>query len=194
MKKHLLPVFCIFHLCALFWWSIPHSFGNLMLTSGKSNTLSSSLMEWATLTDSPNIARIFQLYIDITGNQQYWDFFAPDSVRFHQYLSVCEAITKTPQQEQMSCKGQPLFSNLERKMDHFQRFGGNRSRLYRLTESLIKLEDPELLIAFTEYYRTFPRHNVPTAYLIAHKYELHPDLRDLPKTGYRWDILLIAYP
>ncbi|CAG7855797.1 hypothetical protein MCAMS1_00054 [biofilm metagenome] len=194
MKKHLLPVFCIFHLCALLWWTIPHSFGNLMLASGMSSTFSRSLMEWATLTDSPNIARIFQFYINVTGSQQYWDFFAPHSVRLHQYLSVCEAITKTPGQEQVNCQGQPLFSNLERDLEHFQRVGGNRSRLYRLTENLIKLEDPKLLLAFTEYYRTFLHHNVPTAYLIAHKYELHPELRYLPKTGYRWDTLLITNP
>ena len=44
---------------------------------------------------------------------QYWDFFAPQSPRFHQYLSVCDSIITYPEQGKISCQGQALFTILD---------------------------------------------------------------------------------
>jgi hypothetical protein len=197
MKKQLLPIFCIFHICALFWWTVPHSFGNLLLTENRENSFSRSLIYWTMLAENSGIATFLNFYINATGSQQYWDFFAPHSVEFHQYLSVCEAVTVSSDKESISCKGQPLFTNLEQDFAVFQRFGSNRSRFYRLTENLIKLENQQLLQAFTQYYRMFPQrqgHSALMAKLVAHQFELHPELNDLSKVGYRSDTLLLAYP
>lgn len=197
MKKQLIPVICVFHCCAIFWWTVPYSFGNLLFAPDQHNTFGSSRQKWVMLADNPRVEGLLKTYINITGNQQYWDFFAPHSVRFHQYLSVCEAVTFSPDQEKIICNGQPLFSNLEHDLDQFQGCGSKRSRLYRLTENLIKLKDPALLSAFTSYYRPIPlhqHHTGRTAHLIAHQYELHPEFNDLPRAGYRFDTILLSSP
>ena len=75
----------------------------------------------------------------------------------------------------------------------FKRIGNDRSRWYRLTENLVNLEEPLLLEAFTQYYRTYQRSYVANrapAQLVLHQFELHPGLKDLPKAGYRMDKLL----
>lgn len=132
-------------------------------------------------------------YIDVTGSQQYWDFFAPHSPRFHQYLSVCDGIITHPEQERISCKGKPLFSNLDEDLNVFNHFGSDRSRLYRLTENLINLKDPLLSRRFARYYQACNREKVfenTPAQLVQHQFELHPELSDLPSAGYRMDKLL----
>jgi hypothetical protein len=108
-------------------------------------------------------------------------------------LSVCEATIAYPGQGEIACKGKPLFSNLGNNFENFKRFGSGRSRLYRLTENLVKLEDPLLLETFTQYYRTLLRGKVADsapAQLVLHQFELHPELKGLPKAGYRMDKLL----
>jgi hypothetical protein len=86
-----------------------------------------------------------------------------------------------------------LFSNLDEDLNVFKRFGSDRSRLYRLSENLINLDEPLLLQKFTQYYQTHHRkkiaENAP-AQLVQHQFELHPELRDLPSSGYRMDKLL----
>lgn len=66
----------------------------------------------------------------------------------------------------------------------------NSSRYYRLTETLINLNDPELLQAFTQYYQTRQPNdfsNNDSAQLLVHQFELYPNLKDIPKSGYRTD-------
>ena len=109
------------------------------------------------LDDFPRVTALLNGYIDVTGSQQYWDFFAPHSPRFHQYLSVCDGIITYPEQERISCKGKPLFSNLDEDLSVFHHFGSDRSRLYRLTENLINLEDPLLSRRFARFYQTVRR-------------------------------------
>jgi hypothetical protein len=178
---------------AIFWWTLPHSFGEMVLVSNEQNTIEAKLLKWLMLDDFPGFTALFNGYIDVTVSQQYWDFFAPQSPRFHQYLSVCDGIITYPEQERISCKGKPLFSNLDEDLNVFKRFGSDRSRLYRLTENLVNLEEPLLLKRFTQYYQTHHRGKVAdntTVNLILHQFELHPELNDLPKAGYRMDKLL----
>ena len=140
-------------------------------------------------------------YIDVTGSQQYWDFFAPHSPKYHQYLSVCGPVINDPEQGKVNCKDQPLFSNLDDGLNKnsatFKVFGSGRSRIYRLTENLAKLEDTSPLQAFTHYYRANQPHNPVNntpAHLVLHQFELHPELKGLPKVGYRMDKVLLTLP
>ena len=192
LKKILIPIFCMFHMTALVWWTLTHSFAGLVSANIDQTAIESKLFNWLTWSDNNALSRLFSTYIDITGNQQYWDFFAPQSPKFHQYLSVCNSLNTDTQSEAISCKGSVLFSNLKTNFTAFT-FIGDSSRYYRLTETLINQNDPALFKAFTHYYSTHPaNHSLdkPLAYLVAHQFELLPDLKDLTKAGYRTDKIL----
>ena len=189
MTKLFIPAFCLLHMAAIFWWSLPHSFGNMVLANAGQSALEERLFKWVMLDKDGWTYSFFQNYIDVTGSQQYWDFFAPQSPKFHQYLSVCDSIAAYPEQGKIACKGQTLFTNLGDDFEVFKRFGSHRSRLYRLTENLANLEDPRLLETFTQYYRTY-QHGITEAQLVLHQFELHPGLKDLPRAGYQMDKLL----
>jgi len=193
MKKLFIPAFCLLHMTAIFWWALPQSFGGMVLANARQTTFEARLFKWMMLNDNSWAYSFFKNYINVTGGQQYWDFFAPQSPRVHQYLSVCDSIIANPEQGKITCKGKPLFSNLNDDFATFRCFGSDRSRLYRLTENLVNLEEPLLLEAFTQYYRTHQHRNVADtapAQLVLHQFELHPGLTDLPKPGYRMDKLL----
>ena len=155
--------------------------------------LETNLFKGMALENYPGSSAVLQKYIDLTGSQQYWDFFAPHSPKYHQYLSVCGAIIADPDQGAIHCKTKPLFSNLN---THYELFGSHRSRLYRLTENLSKLEDPLLLAGFAQYYQHHAANTADkvTAQLVLHQFELHPELAGLPKAGYRMDKLLWTIP
>ncbi|NOT13408.1 MAG: hypothetical protein HOP23_16535 [Methylococcaceae bacterium] len=192
MKKLCIPAFCLLHMIAIFWWTLPHSFGAMIVANDKQASLEAKLFNWLILEENSKAYTLLRNYIDVTGSQQYWDFFAPQIPIVHQYLSVCNSIMTYPQQEQIACQGQALFSNLQPDFAMFRRFGSDRSRLYRLTENLIHLDDPLLLETFTNYYRA--RQQRKAAQLIQHRFELHPELKDLPKAGYQMDKLLWTAP
>lgn len=185
---------CLFHFFALSWWAMPKGFGDFMTTNKLANAsvLENAQMKPLKLGRFPVLHSFLYSHIDISASQQYWDFFAPHSARVHQYLSVCNDI-ETIGQEIIGCKGKPSFSNLEGNFQRFETFGSHRSRLYRLTENLGKLEDERLLAAFAQYY--LKQHNgdpanKTQAAVILHQFELHPELKDLPKPGYRSDRIL----
>lgn len=168
MKKQLIPIICIFHFYAIFCWSAPINFG---------------------------VSGFLNAYINATASQQYWDFFAPHSISQHQYLTLCETMLAAPGQETITCNGRPLFTNLPTHFNSSQRIDFAASRLYRLTENLIKLENQSLFQAFTDYYRKRPQGGGAvsnTAQLIAHQFELHPEINNFPKAGYHWDTVLMA--
>ena len=200
LKKVLIPAFCIFHMLAIFWWSLPHSFAHLWAFAENSN-IEAKLLNTMSLNDIPALQKIISAYVDLTGSQQYWDFFAPYSPKYHQYLSVCGSIVVDVTLGKITCQEQPLFSNLDTNLDegfgHFRMFGSDRSRIYRLTENLVKLEDAALLEAFARYYGSYQKHPKAvgkTVNLVLHLFELHPELTDLPKAGYRMDKVLVALP
>jgi hypothetical protein len=186
MKKLLVSAFCLLHIVAIFWWTLPYSFGGMIAASTEQNQLEAWLFKWLQFGENSLPYSLLEHYVDMTGSQQYWDFFAPHSPKSHQYLSVCDAIVTYPEQGEIACKGKPLFSNLNDDFATFKQFGSYRSRLYRLTENLANLEEPLLLDAFTKYYRN--QH--ASTQLVLHQFELHPELGGLPKAGYRMDRLL----
>ena len=197
MKKRLIPAFCLLHMTAIFWWALPHSFGGMVMANPGQAPLEARLFKWMMLDDNSWVYSFLQNYIDVTGSQQYWDFFAPQSPKYHQYLSVCDSTVAYPEQGKITCKGQALFTNLNDDFESFKPFGSGHSRWYRLTENLTNLEDTQLLEAFTQYYRIHQRANVAhttPVQLVLHQFELHPGLKDLPKAGYRMDKLLWANP
>jgi hypothetical protein len=189
VKKLLIPAFCLFHIIAISWWTLPHSFGGMVVGDDDYGVLGTNLFKGMTLDNSPALSAVLQKYIDLTGSQQYWDFFAPHSPKYHQYLSVCASVAISPESGLISCNDAPTFSNLDMGFNYL---GSDRSRLYRLTENLIKLEDPALLKAFTQYYRPHRRNNASRtqALLVLHQFELHFALKDFSKPGYRMDRLI----
>lgn len=172
-----------------------------MLAKGDQNTFEANLFKWVMLDDYPRLTATLLKYIDVTGNQQYWDFFAPHSPKYHQYLSVCSSIANDPEQGKITCKDKPLFSNLDgdlnKNLVKLKVFGSDRSRYYRLTENLVNLEDASLLKPFMQYYLRRQNNklaNNTPAYLVLHQFELNSELKDLPKAGYRMDKVLLAIP
>ncbi len=201
IKNWLIPFFCLIHMAAISWWTLPHSFGGMVVAEKNDNGFETKLFKGMMLVDKPTITTFLENYIDATGSQQYWDFFAPQSPKYHQYLSVCQTIIADPGQGEISCKDKPSFSNLddglENSGDLFKVFGSGRSRLYRLTENLVKLEEPELLNAFTRYFHASEQGKLQAKvgyHLILHQFELHPELKALAKAGYRMDKVLLVFP
>ena len=193
MKKLLIPAFCLLHMTSLLWWTLPHSFGGMMIANVGQNTLEVQFYKKIMLDDNSWALSFLKQYIDITGSQQYWDFFAPQSPIFHQYLSICNSLIAYPEQGKTVCKGQALFSNLNDDFETFHTLGSGRSRLYRLTENVVNLKEPQLREAFTSYYRTHQGHYIVDStpvQLVLHQFELHPELKDLPNAGYRVDTVL----
>lgn len=193
MLRQLIPILCLCHGFAIFWWTVPYSYGNFISTNFPENLLPNKYLKSFQLENQLQLSSLIQRYIDISGSQQYWDFFAPHSARYHQYLSVCDGIVAVGQ-EIIGCKSKPLFSNLGDNFKRFETFGSHRSRLYRLTENLAKLEDKDLLAAFAQYYlkqHSGNHDNKAQAVVVMHQFELHPELIDLPKPGYRSDRILL---
>ena len=104
MKKWLIPALCLLHMTAIFWWSLPHSFGGMVVANAGQAPLEARLFKWMMLDENSWAYSFLQNYIDVTGSQQYWDFFAPQSPRLNQYLSVCDSIIAYPDQGKIACK------------------------------------------------------------------------------------------
>ena len=192
IKKIAIPILCLLHMTAIFWWTLPHNFAGMVAEDSNQTTIETKLFKWLTFSESSWATGLLTYYIDITGSQQYWGFFAPQSPKFHQYLSVCNNLYTDNKSGEISCKGPILFSNLKDNFETFSIFS-NSSRYYRLTETLINLNDPELLQAFTQYYQTHQSNDFSNNYsaqLLVHQFELYPDLKDIPKAGYRIDKIL----
>ncbi|MBK8816570.1 MAG: hypothetical protein IPN42_14190 [Methylococcaceae bacterium] len=193
MKRLIIILFCIIHSLAIAWWSLSQGFSQISVVNAE-NSFETIVMKAVSLENYPILYSFFQNYIDFTGSQQYWDFFAPQSSKYHQYLSVCDSIESYPALGKIACKKQSGFSNLDANIEEgtnlYRSLGGYSSRLYRLTENLTKLEDPTMLNAFATYYSTKRQNKnneMNSVFIVQHQFELHPELIDLPKPGYRLD-------
>ena len=193
IKKIGLPLLCLLQMSAIFWWTLPHSFGGMIAEESDQSTIEAQLFKWLSFPEESWGSHLLTQVIDVTGSQQYWDFFAPQSPKFHQYLSVCNELNLDKLRSgAITCKDPILFNNLKNSFESFAVFS-NTSRDYRLTETLINLNDPNLLQAFTQYYQSHPLNElnpIAPAKLVVHQFELYPDLKDLPKAGYRSDKIL----
>lgn len=199
IKQGLIVLGCIFHMAAISWWSLPREFAG-PAGEFEEQSFDSALIEALSLNNHPGVKELLELYVDLTGSQQYWDFFAPQSPRYHQYLSVCRQTQMTPELGKITCQGDVLFSNFDNPLNAgalpFRFFGSGRSRHYRLTENLAKLQDTDLLTRFTAFYRppAAGQDKILPVQLILHQFELHPELADLTPSGYRMDQILLTLP
>jgi hypothetical protein len=189
MATVLIPLLCLWYLTALLWWTLPYSLGNDLFTGDAASISESRMVSALRLDQAPWLQAALSATIDATGSQQYWDFFAPRSPRFHQYLSVCRPADAQPDPETIACDGAPRFSNFQPDFAQFKAVGRDQSRWYRLTETLIYHRDPKLLAAFTRYYAA----DAATV-LISHQFELRPELPGLVHSGYRTDQRLWTQP
>ena len=89
IKKIAIPILCLLHMTAIFWWTLPHNFAGMVAEDSNQTTIETKLFKWLKFSESSWATGSLTYYIDITGSQQYWGFFAPQSPKFHQYLSVC---------------------------------------------------------------------------------------------------------
>lgn len=182
---------------AVFWWTVPRNFETLQPQSDYNETPlfaeEHSLLKALSLSENNTLRTIFNYYIDITGNQQYWEFFAPASPKWHQYISICHNFTQQPQQGRIICSDKPAFSNFNFSFKGINFTTADDSRLYRLTENLSSLNDTALLQAFNQYYQSqeAAEQERPTV-LILHQFELFPRLKGMPDEGYQMDSILFS--
>lgn len=195
-RNLLIPAFCFLHVIAITWWSLPQSFHAFVAERAGPHVLEAKLFEALALTNAPRLKAFLTGYIDLTGSQQYWDFFAPHTSSLHQYVSVCGGIKVNKDSGDKVCAEQTYFTNLSAGFAEFKVFGSDRSRIYRLTENLIKRGDNALRSRFARYYaeKAETKVNQAQLYLLAHQFELHSELPDLPRAGYRSDQVLLNLP
>ncbi|MEQ1635498.1 MAG: hypothetical protein ABL903_02330 [Methylococcales bacterium] len=197
MQRQALPFICLLHMLAIFWWNVPQHYANIRYDQDYDNTplfaREEPLLNAAEIRANHTLSWLLNHYIDLTGSQQYWDFFAPASPKTHQYFSVCRSAIKHPEQGEIICTSPPFFSNLNLNFKGFNLFKPNDSRWYRLTENLSSLNDPPLLSAFADFYQVQDRRGTlkKPVWLILHQFELAPGLKGLPAFGYRMDSVLI---
>jgi len=188
MTQRLIPFFCLFHMLAISWWALPKSFPDVANAKDYNPTAIAAweapLLNATQLSSNNPLNSLFSFYINLTGTQQYWDFFAPSIPKFHQYLSICSGVIKISQQGKIICKTPALFSHFNNEFDSVNLVGIAESRHYRLTENLAALDNPELFAALSHYYQK--QHAVQPV-LVLHQFELAPDLPGLPLYGYQMD-------
>lgn len=184
------PWLCVLYMLTIFWWTVPRNFETLQYDEHYDSTPlfagETSLLNALTPAEKSPLRLILNYVIDLTGSQQYWEFFAPASPKFHQYLSVCAEVIRHPERGQIICSSKPLFSNFTFAFKGFNFLQVDDSRLYRLTENLTGLNNPLLLKAFKHYYQT---RNTPP-FMLLHQFELYPGLHGMPDYGYQMDSLV----
>lgn len=197
MTQRLIPFLCVFHMLAILWWAMPRNFESLKYDKDYDPTplfaWEESLLNFGKLNPNSRLSSLLNGYINVTGSEQYWDFFAPATPKFHQYISICDEVFKNQLQGKISCTSAPLFTNFNLEFKGFNFFGSNDSRYYRLTENLTALDDPKLFQAFTHYYQAQRLTNKDAhPVMILHLFELAPGLEGLPSYGYQMDNLLFS--
>ena len=60
MKKRLIPLFCLLHMCAIFWWTLPRSFGGMVLAENDRNTLEAKLFKGMMLADYDAVSTLLE--------------------------------------------------------------------------------------------------------------------------------------
>lgn len=141
------------------------------------------------------LTKFLRNYVDFLGAHQYWDFFAPDTPIIHRYLSVCDEIHESLEKPLIQCL-KPLYQSYNGSLDDAGRsHHGERSRSFRLVENIFRLDQPELLAAFTEYWRNkMPGRASISTFLLLHEYTLYPGLAEKSLKTSRRDELIWVSP
>jgi hypothetical protein len=149
-------MFVLLHFCALVAWIIP-PYSGMIANSPHADSPARRLEQrlFAALSNAGGETRSFLTanYIDFLGAHQYWDFFAPETPRIHRYLEVCSEILESSDERRIQCIN-PLYRSFDGEIDQATHpHHGKRSRSFRLVENLYRLHRPDLLNAFTLYWR-----------------------------------------
>ena len=83
MKKWLIPALCLLHMTAIFWWTLPHSFGGMVVSNARQTPLEARLFKWMMLDENSWAYSFLQKYIDVTGANSTGIFLrrkVPDSI------------------------------------------------------------------------------------------------------------------
>lgn len=194
-RKALIAGFVWIHFAAVIAWILP-PYSEMVANSAHADHLAGRIEKRLFTLLSPKaegpISGFVQSYVNVLGAHQYWDFFAPEIPRIHRYLEVCTEILESPNDGRIQCIG-PLYQSFEGKIDQAaQPHRGKQSRSFRLVENLYRLHRPDLLNAFTLYWRRKNKsERNARSYLVLHEFMLGPGSRD-SMPGRRDELLWIA--
>lgn len=116
ISRLIVPGLCIFHMLVIFWWVLPRQFEILQLDNAYNNSPlfvgEEKVLNALGLSEQSSLRWVLEQYINVTGSQQYWDFFAPAAPKFHQYFSICDAEFIASIYDKINCNRGPVFLNL----------------------------------------------------------------------------------
>ena len=199
LRKTAISLFFVIHVGALIFWVFP-PYSDLVLDEqngrGSIWNIERHIFSWFKNTQNHTISRILNVYIDLIGAHQYWDFFAPEAPTLHRYIRVCPEIIVIPGDDQIGCLN-PLYKSYDGTLlVAIRSFSGVRSRSFRLTENLIRLQRQDLFESFTRYWWN---ENAETTgsrssqvFLVLTEYYLYPQKALLPQYGRKDTVVWIT--
>lgn len=196
LKRLLVGLFFILHVSAVIWWVLsPYADFVLSRSEPASSRVERAVFQWAQSFENNVLARLLTGYIDVVGGHQYWDFFAPEPVHTHRYLSLCDDIVQNTAPTIIECLNEPLFKTYDGTLtEAVKSFNGKRSRSFRFAENLIRFDRPSFYHWLTTYWAN-ERHSTDGpysnhAYLVSHKFLMQPGTKILSDQHQRTDDLL----
>lgn len=189
-----ISAFVILHFCALVAWIAP-PYAAMMDSTLDANSATRRFehMLFAALRPKNGevVSNLLRKYIDFLGVYQYWDFFAPTAPRIHRYLSVCGEILMSSENRHIKCLD-PLYQSFDGNLNKTaESHRGERSRSFRLVENLVRLDRPDLMDAFTMYWRNKQhRDQTKRTFLLLHEYTLYPGSPNVEREILRRDELI----
>ncbi len=201
LRKAAISLFFVLHIGALIFWVFP-PYSDLVLDeqNGRDSVLNieQPIFSWFKNSQNHPIPSLLNAYIDLIGAHQYWDFFAPEAPTVHRYLRVCSEIIVKPGDDWIGCIN-PLYKSYDGSLlAAIRSFDGARSRSFRLTENLVRLQRQDLFESFARYWwnQNTKREGVRNTeiFLVLTEYPLHPQKSLLPLQYGRKDTVVWIYP
>lgn len=171
LKKRIIILLIITHSIAITAWSLLdqrlHALTSQAEQSGFLNSKAFNLLA---------------IYIAVSGNEQYWDFFADSPYNEHLSLIVCDRIVFPGPGEHVECSGNIIYQSYDGKLNQILKgYDGNRNRAYRFVEHLVALNDDRLYQQFLIFWHERMEHTASdTLYLIVQfssVLQLHEQMR-----------------
>ena len=181
LRKTAISLFFVLHTSALIFWVFP-PYSDLVLDEQNERgfvlDIEQYIFSWFKNSQNHTIPSLLNTYVDLTGAHQYWDFFAPEAPTVHRYLRVCPEIIVMPGDDRIDCI-KPLYKSYDGTLlETIRSFNGARSRSFRLTENLVRLQRQDLFESFTGYWwnenTKQKRVRYKQVFLVLTEYPLHP--------------------